>query len=163
MFESHLSHASRLPCGWMSSIIHCIKAAPSPEASRSQLFFPCPYRFCVPTQMEVCHDTRPMDCSPDRPASAEPTPGDRTANQASNEVADKPAARNAPLRATGKWRSSIWKHFEKLPGYEEHRRVRCRHCGKVYVCHGCSTGDLWKHLTSAHPDRLDDQLSRSST
>jgi len=55
------------------------------------------------------------------------------------------------------WRSNIWKHFERLPGYEEHRRVKCRHCDKVYVCNNCSTSNLWKHLKNTHPDLLDDQ------
>jgi BED zinc finger len=107
--------------------------------------------------MEDYHDTRPMDCSPDYPADAEPTLGDMTNNQASKEVAGEPVARNAQSRAPRKRGSSIWKHFEKLPGYEEHRKVRCRHCDKVYVCNGCSTGNLWKHLKSAHPDAIGDE------
>ena len=84
-----------------------------------------------------------MDCSPDRPASVEPALGDMTSDQASNEVAGETAARNTQSLVRGKWKSNIWIHFGKLSGYEGHKRVRCRHCDKQYVCNGCSTGNLW--------------------
>jgi hypothetical protein len=124
----------------VSSTSHQIKAASLPETSGLQLSFPCSYRFDVPTQMEDSNDTRPMDWSSDSSAGAEPTlGGDMTGNQAPDEVAGEPAARDAQPRVPGKWRSNIWNHFEKLPGHEEHRKVKCRHCDKVYVCNGSST------------------------
>ena len=107
--------------------------------------------------MEDSHDTCLMDWSPDRPAGAEPTLGDMTSSQASNEVAGELAAISTRSRVSGRGRSIIWKHFEKLPGYEQHRRVRCLHCDKQYVCNGSSTGNLWKHLKTVHPDVTVDQ------
>jgi hypothetical protein len=107
--------------------------------------------------MEDSHDTCPMDWSLSRPASAEPTLGDMTGSQASNEMAGELAARDARPRAPGKRRSNIWNHFEKLPGFEQHRRVKCLHCDKHYVCNGSSTGNLWKHIKKAHPDVVVDQ------
>ena len=82
-----------------------------PEAPRSQMS--CPYHPDVPTQMADCRDSRPMDCSPDRPSGAEPTAGDVTVGQVAEKVASKPAARNA--RGQMKRKSRVWKHYDKAP------------------------------------------------
>jgi hypothetical protein len=121
-----------------------------PEASDSQMS--CPSHSDVPTQTADYRDSRPMDCSPDLPSGAELTPGDVTAGQAADEVAGKPAASNAqdPMKR----KSRVWKHYNKVPDYDETRLVKCCYCAKQYVSNNCSTGNMWKHVKKAHPDAI---------
>ena len=53
-------------------------------------------------------------------------------------------------------RSGVWQHFS-LSG----ERAACKYCSTVYVYKWGSTGNLWRHMRSEHPSKLDAAVGSS--
>jgi hypothetical protein len=75
-----------------------------------------------------------------------------TTSQAADEVVSEAAAKCA--QAMAKPRGAIWMHFERLPDRDGKKMAKCIYCGREYVCNNSSTGNMWKHLKKAHPEKI---------
>ena len=101
---------------------------------------------------------------PEHLPGAVPTPGNPTADQASDEARGGAAAE----AATGdggvleKSKSGIWNHFDKMPDCHGRKMVKCRYCSKEYVCSNAGTGNMWRHIRKAHPTHVSGQQKAGS-
>ena len=108
-----------------------------------------------------------MDC-PALPDAAE-TLGDMSASQtideASDGLTDGTASSDEASNDTGdtspgvlkRTRSRAWDHYARLPDFNGIKLVKCHYCVKQYVVSNGSTGNLWRHVKTAHPTRIDTQ------
>src|SRR5262245_44955989 len=101
--------------------------------------------------MEDCHDNHPAGYPSGFPSSVMLALESMTTSQAAYEAAANFA------QAVTRPKGVIWIHYDRIPDRDRKNMVKCRYCDQKYVCTNYGTGNMWKHLRKAHPEKIGDQ------